>query len=497
VGAEPRQEIPDRGEKLALAAAGMALAVFLVGAGAAHGLRAWCALIVLGALAAIGLMRYLVDFRREALADLPRVLGLVLALIAPLAITATWEAFSASGDLAWLPLPFVALIVALVAGRALAIEVTIAAGALLLGYLALRGRAPGPDLVGLSVAVGGGLAASLATQSIKRRSALVRVGIVIGCVQMALAGTFLLLAEDAPGAADLPGLARLGLAGVVTGLLVSGLLPAIESLFGVTTDISLLELGNTHESPLLRKLLLEASGTFHHSYIVGLLAEAAAEAIGANALLARVGALYHDVGKLNKVHYFAENSPEARERHKALAPEMSMLIISAHPRDGVELGRYYGLPPALLDFMVEHHGTTCLEYFHERAVQLRGEENVSEAGFRYQGPKPRTREAAAVMIADAAEAIARQMPDPSRSRLEAMVHKVALKRLMDGQFEDCGLTLSELARVEAACVKVLCAIYHTRSTWPKDKPHRLDLSRAEAHPEVPAPQPSEVVGGGA
>jgi putative nucleotidyltransferase with HDIG domain len=478
--AQPRETLPHQGEKLTVVVVGALLAVVVIGQGAASDLRTWAALIGLAALIVAGLARYVADFRRAALVSVSRVVGLVAALLVPLVAVAACERAWGVADLAWLPLPLVALIVALVAGRALAVEATLGAAALLLAYLALRERADGAALAGLAVTTGGALAGVLAAARVRRRATLVRVGLLVGCTQAALAACFLLLQQDAPGMLDLWRLARLALAGIVTGLLVSGLLPAVEAAFDVTTDISLLELGNTHESPLLRKLLLEASGTFHHSYIVGLLGEAAAEAIGANALLTRVGALYHDVGKLNKPEYFAENSADARDRHKALTPEMSMMIISAHTRDGVELGLYYGLPQALLDFMVEHHGTTCLEYFHHRAVDLRGEENVTEARFRYGGPRPQSRESAIVMVADAAEAISRQMPDPTQPRLEEMVHRVAMKRLMDGQFDECGLTLAELARIEEACVRVLGAIYHTRPTYPRGRPHPLDLSQGGA-----------------
>ncbi|MFT5154922.1 MAG: putative nucleotidyltransferase with HDIG domain, partial [Planctomycetota bacterium] len=314
--------------------------------------------------------------------------------------------------------------------------------------------------------------------NVLRRTSLIRLGLTIGLVQAAVAGGFLLLGNVLPVSySPWVMLSALTASGIIVALLTSALLPMIEVLFDVTTGINLLELGNTHEAPLLRKLLIEAPGTFHHSYVVGLLAEAAAEAVGGNALLARVGALYHDIGKLNKPEYFAENSPEARGRHKGLAPEMSMLIISSHPRDGVELGRFYGLPREIIDFMPEHHGTSLIEYFYEHAKRLRGEDAVAEGDFRYPGPKPQRVETAIVMIADAVEAISRQMPDPSRARLEEMVHKVGMKRLMDGQFNECPMTLMDLNRIEAAMVRVLGAIYHTRATYPKGKAHPLDLSQ--------------------
>ncbi len=482
----PRRVEPAQGgEKLLVAVTAAGLAVLAVGWGAADGATAWAALLGLAGILLVALMRYVLDLHPRLIESLGRVLALALVLLLPLMGLALWELFLEAADPTWLPLPLVAMVVALTLGRRVALESALGAGGLVLAYLAMRER-QGADLAGLTVAVMGGVVAALACTRVRRRATLVRVGLLVGCAQAALAACFLLLRSAPLETTRLLLALRLIPAGIVGGVLVTGLLPFIESLFDVTTDISLLELGNTHESPLLRKLLLEASGTFHHSYIVGLLAEAAAEAIGANALLARVGALYHDVGKLNKPHYFAENSPEARERHKTLTPEMSMLVLSAHTRDGIELGRYYGLPQALLDFMVEHHGTTCLEYFHQAAVSRRGKENVSEASFRYGGPRPRSRETAIVMIADAAEAISRQMPEPNRPHLQEMVHAVAMKRLMDGQFDECGLTLSELARIEEACVRVLCAIYHTRPTYPKGEPHPLDLAHRRAGP-TPAP----------
>jgi putative nucleotidyltransferase with HDIG domain len=342
----------------------------------------------------------------------------------------------------------------------------------------LHGERGYVDLAGLAVALSGAVVAALSAEHVKRRSTLVKVGLVVGFAQMVVAGTFMLIWSSTiftPGSFWM--LLCLAVHALVSGMLVSGSLPGIELLFRVTTAISLLELGNTHEQPLLRKLLLEAPGTFHHSYIVGLLSEAAAEEVGADALLARVGALYHDVGKLNKADYFAENSPEARGKHKELTPEMSMLIISAHPRDGVELGRYYGLPESILDFMPEHHGTLVIEYFYHAARKLRGEDKVSEDSFRYPGPKPQRIETAIVMIADAVEAISRQMPDPSRARLAEMVHEVAFKRLMQRQFDECTMTLKDLALIERAFLRVLLAIYHQRPTFPKGKPNPLDLSQ--------------------
>lgn len=478
--ASRRAPLPQAGEKAAVAVATAALATLLIGSGAGLPLRGWFGLAALVGLGVVLFESYLADFRRDVLLSLPKVLALAGFLVVTLGAVRAFDTFVGLQHSAFLPLSLVSLVIALVWNRAFALECTVFVGALLGLYAFLHFEGPA-GLEGVAVAISGALVAALAADEVKRRQTLVRVGFVIGFAQAVVAGTFLLMGVG--GAVQLLGawaLVLLGLHGLTVGLLVSGLLPVIEGVFQVTTDISLLELGNTHEHPLLRKLLLEAPGTFHHSYIVGLLSEAAAEAVGANALLARVGALYHDVGKLNKPAYFAENSPEARARHRGLTPEMSMMIISAHTRDGVELGRYYGLPQAILDFMPQHHGTNLIEYFYHAARRARGDGRVSEASFRYPGPRPRRIETAIVMIADAAEAISRQMPDPNPARLREMVHEVAMKRLMDGQFDECPLTLSDLASIEDACMRVLSAIYHQRPTYPKGRPHPLDLSQPGA-----------------
>jgi len=480
VASRPRGIVlPQAGEKLTIACATVVFATLILGLGAGLDVRGWLGLALLNGLALTLFLRYLYDFRREELMSLSRAITLAGFLLVSLSALRGFDTFVGLEHTGFLPLSFVSLVMVLVCGRSVAMECTAFAGALLALYVFLHPTPGGGDAEGLAIAIVGAGVATMAADHVRRRSTLVRVGLVTGFSQMLVAGTFLLMRPEVQsGPGEFWTLFLLALQGLVVGLLVSGLLPMIESVFSVTTDISLLELGNTHEQPLLRKLLLEAPGTFHHSYIVGLLAEAAAESVGGNALLARVGALYHDIGKLNKPGYFAENGPEARERHRELAPEMSLLIISAHPRDGVELGSYYALPEAILDFMPEHHGTSLIEYFYHAAQQIRGAENVTEENFRYPGPKPQRIETAIVMIADAAEAISRQMPDPTQARLREMVHEVALKRLMDRQFEECALTLSDLARIEDAFVRVLQAIYHQRPTYPKGgKAHHLDLSQ--------------------
>lgn len=482
--ARRREAIPQGGEKLLLAGAAVVAFVLAIGTGLGMEWRGWLGLTTLvGALVAF-FVRLELGLRPRALQSLSRDLMLVVLFVANLVMLRALSSFGLE-HVPFFPLALTSLTLALVWDRAFALEGTVFLLALFTLFVLLQGDGTLEPLRGLAVLGAGGLTAALLATHVRRRSKLARIGFATGVAQALVAAGFLLLAAEPTdtllAARNLP---LFVLAGLAVGLVVTGLLPAIESVFRTTTDISLLELGSTQEQPLLRKLLLEAPGTFHHSYIVGLISEAAAEAVGGNPLLARVGALYHDIGKLNKPDYFAENSPDARERHRALTPEMSNLVISSHTRDGVELGAYHGLPQVILDFMTEHHGTSCMEYFFHQARKLRGAENVSEENFRYPGPRPQRIETAIVMIADAIEAISRQMPDPTRQRLRDMVHEVAIKRLMDHQFDDCRMTLRDLARIEEACTQVLAGIYHTRPTFPKGRPHPLDLSQPREQREV-------------
>jgi len=249
---------------------------------------------------------------------------------------------------------------------------------------------------------------------------------------------------------------------------MTGLLPIVERLFKVQTDLSLLELGDTAH-PLLRQLAQRAPGTFNHSINVAAIAEPAAESIGGNGLLTRVGAYFHDIGKMFKPVYFVENQ-SGGNRHDTLQPAMSTLVIIAHVKDGADLARQYRLPQPIIDFIEQHHGTTLVEYFFRQATK-RSEENpngeeVSEHGFRYPGPKPQSLEAAVLMLADAVESASRTLVEPTSARLQNLVNDIATKRLLDGQFEECGMTLSQLGTVKQSLVKSLTAIYHGRLKYP-------------------------------
>jgi len=260
-------------------------------------------------------------------------------------------------------------------------------------------------------------------------------------------------------------------AAVVVGFLVLGILPSIERLFDITTGMTLAELRDPSQT-LLRQLQQRAPGTYNHSLQVANIAEAAAEAIGADGLLVYVGALYHDIGKMNKPEYFVENQAGGFNKHSKLRPAMSLLLIIGHVKDGIELAREYGLPRTIQHFIESHHGTTLVEYFYHAAkteAETDEKSSVDEVEFRYPGPRPRTKEAAILMLADAVESATRAMTEPNPSRIENLVRKIARKRLLDAQFDDCDLTFRELSLIEDAMIARLCAVHHGRISYPTTK----------------------------
>src|SRR5688500_17085268 len=261
-----------------------------------------------------------------------------------------------------------------------------------------------------------------------------------------------------------------GAAGLAIGFVVLGILPFIEKAFRITTSMTLLEMADASQ-PLLRRLSLEAPGTYNHSLQVANISEACAEAIHVNSLLCRVAAYYHDVGKINKPDYRSENQSDGINRHLNLSPSVSLLIIIGHVKDGVELAKEYTLPTSIMPFIQQHHGTTLVEFFYHQAVTKKDQvapdqPAISEVQYRYPGPRPRTKEIAIVMIADAVESATRAMQDPSAGRIEALVHELVMKRLLDGQFDDCDLSMREIQQIERSCVKSLLSIYHGRIAYP-------------------------------
>lgn len=253
--------------------------------------------------------------------------------------------------------------------------------------------------------------------------------------------------------------------GFISTILTIGLLPIFESLFEVTTDITLLELSDLNH-PLLKRLSLEAPGTYHHSIIVGNLAEAGAKAIGANTLLARVGAYYHDIGKVDKPEYFVENQMGAKSKHEKLTPSMSALILESHVKEGVEMAEEVNLPRAVINFIQQHHGTTVMSYFYSKALEQGAGQDLKDE-YRYPGPRPHSKETAIVMLADAVEAASRVLEDPKPSRIKSLIKKIIDSKLEAGELSDSDLTFKELSAVEHAFLPVLISIFHPRVEYPE------------------------------
>jgi putative nucleotidyltransferase with HDIG domain len=255
------------------------------------------------------------------------------------------------------------------------------------------------------------------------------------------------------------------LGGVSSGILTTGFTPVVEMTFAYTTGIKLLELANL-DRPILRKLMLEAPGTYHHSVIVGSMGEAGAATIGANPLLAKVSGYYHDIGKIKKPLYFIENQEARKNRHDKLAPSMSSLILTAHVRDGVEIAKSDKLGKAIIDIIQQHHGTSLITYFYEKAKKLKGEGIVKVEHFRYPGPKPQTKEAGLVLLADSVEAASRTLENPTPARIKGLVRRIIDNAFLDGQLDESELTLKDLTRITESFNKILNGIYHHRIDYP-------------------------------
>ncbi len=263
------------------------------------------------------------------------------------------------------------------------------------------------------------------------------------------------------------------IAGTLNGLItaigiVPGSLIPLESLLGIATNIRLLELSDLNH-PLLKRLVMQAPGTYHHSLMVGNMAEAAAEQIGANSLLARVGSYYHDVGKMNKPLYFSENQGGGKNKHDELTPSMSALVLIAHVKEGVELAREHRLNQPIIEFIQQHHGTSLMPYFYQKALEQDPTHSVKEENFRYPGPKPQSREAAICMLADGVEAASRTLVNPTHGRIKGLVEKIINNKFVDSQLDECDLTLKNLHKIAESFVRVLAGYLHSRVEYPEEQ----------------------------
>jgi putative nucleotidyltransferase with HDIG domain len=255
---------------------------------------------------------------------------------------------------------------------------------------------------------------------------------------------------------------------ILSGFITYMSLGIFERIFDITTDITLLELSDLNH-PLLKELTQRAPGTFHHSIIVGNLAESGAKAINANSLLARVGSYYHDIGKMNKPEYFIENQKGSENRHDSLAPNMSALILSTHVKEGIEMAEEYKLPKIIRDFIPEHHGNSLMKYFFNRATKVKDSKEINEADYRYPGPRPQSKETALVMLADTVEAATRTIKNPSPSRVRKLVEDLVEEKFLSGELDDSELTMRDLNSITDGFMSVLLGIYHDRVEYPESK----------------------------
>ena len=272
--------------------------------------------------------------------------------------------------------------------------------------------------------------------------------------------------------------AFIALNGIISSMIALGTLPLFESIFKINTPYGLAELAD-HNQPLLKRLQFEAPGTYHHSLMVSNLCEAAAEAIGANPILARVGAFYHDIGKLKRPLFFVENQSYfgIENPHTKLNPRLSKMVITAHPKDGVELAKEYGLPPVINNFILQHHGEGLASYFYNQAVKEEGAENVKEEQFRYTGPKPNSKETAILMIADAVESAVRSLKNPTSEEIEKIIDKIIVERLNDGQLSDSPLTLHDIKVIAATFSRILRGMQHNRIKYQENIEEELKKNK--------------------
>ncbi len=428
--------------------------VGLLKTGRDYGAAAGRTLLVLAVVALMGV--YLRQNRLQVLEN-PAHMGLVGSVVVTVLLLGRLFSMLAWPEAVYLnPSALVGLLLTLLLDPKVATMATVVT-AVLLGVISDFSWAVG------ILALVGGLTAVLSVSKVSQRGDLMRAGSIVGGVNVLLMVALGLVGKDS-------GLLIHSYLGLLSGVLASivaiGVLPYLESAFKITSPIRLLELSNPNH-PLLRRLMLEAPGTYHHSILVGNLAEAAAEAVGADGLLARVGSHYHDIGKLKRPYFFVENQVGKDNPHDKMAPSLSTLIVTSHVKDGLELASEYKLPDVVTQFIAQHHGTDLVRFFYHRATEASEDSSVEEKDFRYPGPKPQGKEVAIVSLADAVEAAVRSLTKPTPGKIEGLVRKIIKDRLNSGQLDESDLTFQDMDRIANAFVKVIMGMFHTRVEYPE------------------------------
>ncbi|NLL61975.1 MAG: HDIG domain-containing protein [Candidatus Atribacteria bacterium] len=404
------------------------------------------------------LNQYLYTYHRATYDDIQKLI--LLGVIYMVAIFIAKIASGISGYL--IPTAFASMLIAITLDPRLALWMTFLI-TFNIGFI-LSG-----EMNYLVTSLAGGLVSVFCIRKATQRSSLTRAGLFIAGINI-----FSITALGFVYRNSIDFILKNATWGVLNGfasvILTIGILPFLESFFDITSSFKLMELSNPNQ-PLLKQLLVEAPGTYHHSVVVGNLAEAAADEIEANSLLARVGAYYHDVGKLKRPYFFSENQEAYKNIHDEMEPSLSALVIASHVKDGVDTARKYKLPKKIVDIINQHHGTGLISYFYHRALQTTEEKTgeVNEGIYRYSGPKPQSKEAGIILLADMLEAEARTLTNPTASRIKSLAQNVINRNVVNGQLDDCNLTLRELSRINDVFSRILTGMFHNRVEYPDEE----------------------------
>lgn len=436
------------------------------------GYKGFIGIFIIIVFATLAFLRYMKTFEKNYLEPNHLMIAAILALIFALVAALIPVGFSPYV----LPFPAFIIILAIFTNPRIAfMEASI--------ILAVLAISMGYNLQFVSAFILINLMSMIAIARVKfsRRFDLIRTGIEIAVASVILVVTIYSLEKcliEVNNFLIINDALMVFLNGILSGVIALGLLPLLESAFKIITPYGLAELAD-HNQPLLKRLQFEAPGTYHHSLMVSNLCEAAAEAVGANPILARVGAFYHDIGKLKRPLFFVENQSYfgIENPHAKLNPRLSKMVITAHPKDGFELAKEYGLPPIIYNFILQHHGEGLASYFYTQAVAEEGAENVKEEQFRYTGPKPNMKETAILMVADAVESAVRSLKTPTNEEIEAIIDKIIIERLNDGQLSDSPLTLKDVKTIAATFNRILRGMQHNRIRYHEDIVHELDKTK--------------------